>query len=89
MKKRILSSKEKLEIVLEGLRGDTVLAEVCNRHEISQTAYYKWRDQLFAQSDSIYSRGAFSRSEERLKMENKKLREIIGDLTVELKKTLD
>jgi len=88
MKKRRWSSDEKLEIVLEGMREDTTMAEVCNRHGISQTTYYKWRDRLFAASDRIYSKGTFSRSEERLKAENKKLREIIGDLTLELKKKL-
>lgn len=88
MKKKRWSSDEKLEIVLEGMRADTTMAEVCNRHGISQTTYYKWRDRLFAASDMIYSKGAFSRSEERLKAENKKLREIIGDLTLELKKKL-
>ena len=89
MKKQQRSSKEKLEIVLDGLRNGNVLAEVLNRHQVSQTTYYKWRDKLFASSEEIFARGAFSRSEERLKAENKKLRTIIGDLTVELKKTLD
>ncbi|MFP4459914.1 MAG: transposase, partial [Candidatus Zixiibacteriota bacterium] len=43
------------------MRADTTMAEVCNRHGISQTTYYKWRDRLFAASDMIYSKGAFSR----------------------------
>lgn len=88
MKRKRLSGEEKLAVVLEGMRLDTTLAEVCNRHQISQATYYKWRDRLFAASDVIYADRTFSRSEERLKAENKKLREIIGDLTVELKKKL-
>ncbi len=88
MKKRNWSSKEKLEIVLEGCRNDVSMSEVCNRHGISQTTYYKWRDKLFSASDAIFAHGGINRSEERLKAENQKLRTIIGDLTVELKKTL-
>ena len=89
MKRRVWASKQKLEIVLEGLREDTVIATVCNRHQISQSMWFRWRDKLFVSHDKVFADGAFSRSEERLKGENRKLREIIGDLTVELKKTLD
>ncbi|MFP4460412.1 MAG: transposase [Candidatus Zixiibacteriota bacterium] len=53
MKKERWSSDEKLEIVLdltETARLDQLryatMAEVCNRHGISQTTYYKWRDRL-------------------------------------------
>ncbi len=88
MNRRSWSSKEKLDIVIEGLRGETVLAAVCNRNQISQSMWYRWRDKLFASSEYVYGAGGFSRSEERLKQENLKLRQIIGDLTVELKKTL-
>ncbi len=88
MKQHKFSSKEKLEIVLSGIQKGSRLAEICNRHGISQTTYYKWRDKLFSSSDRVFSAGAFSRSEERLKAENRNLREIIGDLTVELKKKL-
>jgi transposase-like protein len=88
MKQHIWTSKEKFEIVLEGLRGDTTLAEVCNRYGISQNHYYKWRDKLFESGEQIFARGGFNREGERLKDENLRLRGIIGDLTVELKKTL-
>ena len=65
MKKKNRSSKEKLEIVLEGLRDDTVFAEVCNRHQISQTTHYKWRDKLLSSSDSIFARGAVEGREQK------------------------
>ena len=83
MSRHHLSSKEKLEIVLEGMRSDVSMTEVCNRHGNSQTAYYKWRDKLLASCDTIFAAGGINRSEERLKAENQKLRTIIGDLTVE------
>ena len=36
------SSEEKIRIVLDGLRGEDSIAEVCRREGISQGVYYKW-----------------------------------------------
>ena len=36
------SSKEKIRIVLDGLRGEDSIAELCRREGISQGIYYKW-----------------------------------------------
>jgi transposase len=33
--------KEKAEIVLAGLRGETSVRDVCREHEISETLYYQ------------------------------------------------
>jgi transposase len=36
------SSEEKIRIVLDGLRGEDRIAELCRREGISQGIYYKW-----------------------------------------------
>ena len=36
------SSEEKIRIVLDGLRGEDSIAELCRREGISQSVYYKW-----------------------------------------------
>jgi transposase-like protein len=36
------SAKEKIRIVLEGLRGEDSIAEVCRREGIAQNLYYRW-----------------------------------------------
>lgn len=36
------SAEEKIRIVLEGLRGDDSIAELCRREGIAQGVYYKW-----------------------------------------------
>ena len=36
------SAEEKIRIVLEGLRGDESIAELCRREGLSQSMYYKW-----------------------------------------------
>ena len=36
------ASEEKIRIVLDGLRGEDSIAELCRREGISQGIYYKW-----------------------------------------------
>ena len=36
------SGVEKIRIVLEGLRGEETLAELCRREGISESVYYRW-----------------------------------------------
>jgi transposase len=36
------SAEEKIRIVLEGLRGEDSIAELCRREGIAQGVYYKW-----------------------------------------------
>ena len=35
-------SEEKIRIVLEGLRGEDSIAELCRREGMSQNLYYRW-----------------------------------------------
>ena len=36
------SAEEKIRIVLDGLRGEETIAELCRRESIAQSIYYKW-----------------------------------------------
>jgi transposase-like protein len=45
-KYRTWTAKQKLAIVLAGLRGDRSVKEVCREHQISDTLFYAWRDRL-------------------------------------------
>jgi transposase len=36
------SAEEKIRIVLDGLRGESTVAELCRREGINQNLYYKW-----------------------------------------------
>ena len=84
MKRRKWDPKTKAMIVVEGLKGKPV-AEICTEHQISQAQYYQWRDQFLARVPQVFADD--SRREKALTKENAKLKKIIGDLTVELKKT--
>jgi len=87
MEKRHWTSAEKLKIVLEGLSGQIEITKLCSKYQIAQTQYYKWRDQLLQFGHQAFETKSITKKEQRLEQENQKLRRIIGDLTVELKKT--
>jgi transposase len=36
------AAEEKIRIVLDGLRGETSIAELCRREGIAQSMYYSW-----------------------------------------------
>ena len=40
--RRKFSADEKIRIVLEGLRGETPISEICRREGIAASVYYKW-----------------------------------------------
>jgi len=40
--RRPFGAKEKIRIVLEGLRGEISVAELCRREGIAPTVYYRW-----------------------------------------------
>ena len=60
MQRRRWDSKDKLLIVLEGLKGEVPLGELCAKFQISQSQYYKWRDQLLANGPRIFDHVAVS-----------------------------
>lgn len=77
----------KLKIVMEGIGKEVPLGELCARHGIRQSLYYRWREQLLNEGKKVFERGGVSGSEERLKGENRRLKAMIGELTMELKKS--
>ena len=84
MQRRKWDPKTKALIVMEGLKGKTV-ADICIEHQISQAQYYQWRDQFLANAHQIFVNQP--KRDKQLTRENARLRKMIGDLTVELKKT--
>jgi transposase-like protein len=87
MKKRQWDPKTKAMIVLQGLKGKPV-SELCAEHQISQAQYYQWRDLFLANAAKAFEHSPTDR-ESRLERENAKLMNLVGHLTLELKKTDD
>lgn len=85
MKKRKWDSKTKTLIVLQGLKGKPI-AELCSEHQISQAQYYQWRDQFLANASKAFESHQQSQKEQHLERENARLKNLVGELTLELKK---
>jgi transposase-like protein len=86
MRRRTWDAKTNAMIVLEGLKGQPV-AEVCTEHQISQAQYYQWRDQFLAHAPKAFEVHEQSQREARLARENARLKTLVGELTLELKKS--
>lgn len=52
--RRSYSAQFKLETVLEGIRGEKSIAQICRERGIKDSLYYKWRDQFTSQALSIF-----------------------------------
>lgn len=52
--RRRLSAQFKLETVLEGLRGEKPIDQMCRERNITDSLYYKWRDQFTQQAATAF-----------------------------------
>ena len=86
MHRRKWDAKAKAIIVLEGLKGKPV-AEICTEHQISQSQYYQGRDQFLAHAANAFEVHQHTRKEARLEQENTRLKRLVGELLLELKKS--
>jgi transposase-like protein len=86
MHRRTWEAKTKARIVLEGLNGKPVVA-LCTEHQIRQAQYYPWRDQLLAHASKAFEVHAQSQREARWAREKARLKTLVGELTLELKKS--
>ena len=86
-KRRKWENSQKIKIVLERLSGKIEISKLCNKYQISQVIYYRWREQLLQYGHQAFESKNITKREKRLSDENQRLKQIIGDLTVELKKS--
>ena len=93
--RRKFSSEEKIRVVLEGLRGEYTIAELCRREGIAQSLYYTWSKEFLEAGKKRLAgdteRQATSGEVSGLKSEMRDLKEVVADLTLEnriLKKSL-
>ena len=93
--RRNYSSEEKIRIIIEGMRGETTIAELCRKEGISQGIYYKWsKDFMEAGKKRLTGdtmREANTSEVKDLKDENSSLKELVAELSLKnrtLKKNL-
>lgn len=87
MKYRKWDAKTKTSIILEHLEQQVPVATLCNKHQISQGLFAYWLKEFQAKAHKAFDSVKQSKKEQRLREENKNLKRIIAELTIELKKT--
>jgi transposase len=81
---RKFTAKQKIEIVLAGLRSDRSVKDVCREHEIAETLYYSWRDKLL-EGGKLALAGRDERAgEKELQKRIRELERALGRKTYEL-----
>lgn len=84
--RRRFSSEDKIRILMEGVRGEIAVAELCRREGIHPTVYYKWlKDFMEAgkarmRNDAL--REASSGEVQELRQENERLKQLVADLSL-------
>jgi len=86
MRRSQWDSKIKALMVMEGLKGRPI-AEICNEHGIAQSMYYKWRDQFLSNASKVFDQPKQTQREILLVQENERLKSLVGELALELKKS--
>jgi transposase len=93
--RRHFSAEDKIRIVLEGLRGDAGIAELCRKEGIAQSLYYTWSKEFMEAGKRRLAgdttRAATTDEVKDLRREASALKECVADLTLEnrlLKKSM-
>jgi len=81
------NAEEKIRIVLEGLRGETSIAELCRREGINQNLYYSWSKTFLEAGKKRLSgdtaREASSSEVKDLRAESVQLKELLAETMLE------
>src|SRR5712671_5737928 len=85
--RRHFSAEDKIRIVLEGLRGEESIAELCRREGIVQNLYYRWSKEFLEAGKKRLAgdtaRAATSDEVKDLRREASALKEVVAELTLE------
>ncbi len=93
--RRQFSAEEKIRIVMEGIRGDISVSELCRREGVHTTVYYKWLKD-FMEAGKRRLKGDLQREADRsevhsLREENARLKQLVAEYALDvmaLKKSL-
>ena len=84
--RRKITAEEKIRIVLEGLKGEESIAEICRREGIAPSMYYKWSKGFLEagkrQLNGDTKREATSDEVTQLRQENEQLKQLVAELSL-------
>ena len=83
------SAEEKIRIVLDGLRGEASIAELCRREGIAESLYYSWSKEFLEAGKRRLAgdtaRAASSDEVKVLRQEARTLKEVVAEQALELR----
>ena len=83
------SAEEKIRIVLDGLRGEYSIAELCRREGIAEGLYYSWSKEFLEAGKRRLAgdtaRAATSNEVKDLRHEARQLKEVVAEQALELR----
>jgi transposase len=83
------SAEEKIRIVLDGLKGEDSIAELCRREGIAQSLYYSWSKEFLEAGKKRLAgdtvRAATSSEVKDLRRESRDLKEVVAEQALELR----
>ena len=83
------SAEDKIRIVLDGLRGEDSIAELCRREGIAQSMYYGWSKEFLEAGKRRLAgdtaRAATSDEVKDLRRESGALKEVVAEQALELR----
>ena len=83
------SAEEKIRVVLDGLRGESSIAELCRREGIAEGLYYSWSKEFLEAGKRRLAgdtaRAATSREVTDLRREARALKEVVAEQALELR----
>ena len=87
--RRKYSAEEKIRIVLDGLKGEDRIAELCRREGIAQSLYYSWSKEFLEAGKKRLAgdtaRAATSSEVKGLRRESRDLKEVVAEQVLELR----
>ena len=87
--RRKFSAEQKIQIVVEGLRGEISVAELCRREGIAPTMYYRWSKSFLEAGKNGLTRDtrrdATTDEVNKLKHENEHLKQALAEAVLEAK----
>ena len=83
------SAEEKIRMVLDGLKGEDSIAELCRREGIAQSLYYNWSKEFLEAGKKRLAgdtaRAATSTEVKDLRREARDLKEVVAEQALELR----
>ena len=87
--RRHFSAEDKIRIVLEGLRGEDSISELCRREAIVQNLYYTWAKEFMEAGKRRLAgdtaRAATSDEVKDLRREARDLKEVVAEQALEIR----